>query len=262
MGIRLGVVLTLLVLAGCGDDGSSRTGRPTLDLDGTSWIATRVTENGADRPLVPGTSVRVEFSHGAIDVDTGCNNLGGDYTLTGDRLGFGQLTGTLMGCDQPRTEQEAWLRQTVLAAPLTATRAGDTLTLSRAGLEIVLTDRRIASPDAPLQGTAWQLDGISDGDAISSVPQGVRRPTLTIAQDGTVTLHTGCNSGGSTATVAGSTITLGPVVTTKMACADEAGQQTERSVLAVLDGSVTWSVREHTLTLTKGDHGLVYRVAP
>ena len=81
---------------------------------------------------------------------------------------------------------------------------------------------------------------------------------LTIEQDGTVVLHTGCNSGGGTATVADSTISFGPVVTTKMACADEAGRQTEAAVLAVIDGTVTWSITERSLTVTKGDRGLVF----
>jgi heat shock protein HslJ len=262
MGIRLGVVLTLLVLAGCGDDGGSgATGRTDLRLDGTSWIGTKITQDGADRPLVAGSTLRVDFSGRSISAVAGCNHLHGDYTLSGDRLEVGTLASTEMGCDQALMDQDAWLSGTVLAAPLTAKVDGHTLTLSRPGLEVVLTDRRIASPDVPLQGTAWQLDGIRDGDGVSSVPGGVRRPTLTIETDGTVVLHTGCNSGGSTATVDGSTIPFGPVITTKMACLDKAGQQTERAVLDVLDGSVTWSVTEQTLTLTKGNRGLVYRMA-
>jgi heat shock protein HslJ len=263
MGIRLGVALALLVLTGCGDRGAGgSTGRTDLHLDGTSWIATSVTEDGADRPLVAGSTLRVDFSDGSIAVNAGCNHLHGDYRLTGDRLAVGALASTEMGCDQPLMDQDAWLSRTVLATPLTATVSGDTLTLSRPGLELVLTDRRVASPDVPLQGTTWQLDGIREGDAISTVPAGVRRPTLTIEPDGTVVLHTGCNSGGGTATVHGSTITFGPVITTKMACADPAGRQTEVAVLAVLDGAVTWSISERSLRLTHGDRGLVYRAAP
>lgn len=263
MGIRLGVALTLLVLAGCGDSGGSDAGGTVPDLDGTSWIGTRATEGGADRPFVAGSTLRVEFSDGSISINAGCNGLGGSYRLSdGGRLSVGTLSGTMMACDQPLMDQDTWLSGTVFASPLTVQVDGDTLTLSRPGLELVLTDRRVASPDAPLQGTAWELDGIRTGDAVSSVPQGARRPTLAVAEDGTVRLHTGCNSGGGTATVAGDTITFGPLMTTKMACAEESGRETEAAVLAVLDGAVTWSITEHTLTLTKGDRGLVYRVAP
>lgn len=265
MGIRLGVVLAvpLLVLAACGDDGSTdggATGRTVPDLDGTSWVATGVTENGKPRALVPESELRVEFADGSISINAGCNGMGGDYTLSEEsELSTGSLAGTEMACDQPLMDQDAWLSGTVFAEPLLASVDGDTLTLSREGLELVLADRAVASPDALLEGTAWQLDAIRSGDTLSSVPAGGHIPTLSLASDGSVALHTGCNGGRSSATVSGSTITFGPVMTTKMACADPAGRQTEAAVLAVLDGAVEWSITDKTLTLTKGDHGLVYR---
>jgi heat shock protein HslJ len=267
MGIRLGVVLALpLLLTACGSEGggsgSGATGRTVPDLDGTSWIATTITENGAPRALAAGTELRVDFNEGNISVSGGCNGMGGNYSLSSEaELTAGPLAGTMMACDQPRMDQDAWLSGTVFAGPLTASVDGDTLTLSRSGLELVLTDRSVASPDAPLVDTSWQLDGLRSGDTVSSVPAGLT-PVLTIGAGGAVSLNTGCNSGRGTVTVTGETITFGPVMTTKMACADDAGRQTEAAVLAVLDGDVTWSITEKTLTLTKGDQGLVYRAAP
>lgn len=267
MGIRLGVVLALplLVLGGCGDGGDGTggtTGRTVPDLDGTSWIATRVTEAGKPRPLVPGSQLRVEFAGGTISINAGCNGMGGSYRLSADsELSTGTLMGTEMACDPPLMDQDTWISGTVFASPLLATVDGDTLTLSRDGLELVLADRARVSPDALLVGTAWQLDGIRSGDSVSSVPAGAEVPTLAVAEDGTVTLSTGCNHGRSTASVAGSTVTLGPVLTTKKACAEASGRQTEAAVLAVLDGEVTWSITEKTLTLTKGEQGLIYRAA-
>lgn len=267
MGIRLGMVLALplLLLAACGNGSTPAgpTGRTVPDLDGTSWIATGITEGGKLHALVPGSELRVDFKDGNISIKAGCNGLGGSYTLSPDaELGTGPLAGTMMACAQDLMDQDAWLSGTVFASPLSVAVDGDTLTLSRAGLELVLKDRAVVSPDALLEGTAWQLDGITSGQTVSSVPSGVHVPTLTLASDGTVTLHTGCNGGRSTATVEGSTITFTPAMTTKMACKDKAGRETERAVLAVLDGAVEWSITEKTLTLTKGDHGLVYRAVP
>ena len=266
MGIRLGVVLALplLLLTACGDDNapSGATGRTVPDLDGTSWIATGITEHGKSRALVPGSELRVDFTDGSISINAGCNGMGGSYTLSPDaEIGTGTLMGTEMACAQDLMDQDAWLSGTVFASPLSVAVEGKTLTLSREGLELVLTDRAAVSPDALLEGTPWQLDGIRTGESVSSVPVAAQVPTLTVASDGTVTLHTGCNGGRSTAAVEGATITFGPVMTTKMACADKAGRQTEASVLAVLDGAVEWSISEKTLTLTKGDQGLTYRAA-
>jgi heat shock protein HslJ len=267
MGIRLGVALALplLVLAGCGDSSDDATGAPgrtVPDLDGTSWIATTITEGGKPRALVPDSEIRVDFADGNISINAGCNGMGGNYSLSEEaELSTGTLVGTQMACDQPLMDQERWVSGTVFTKPLVASVDGNTLTLSREGLKVVLTDRAVASPDVLLDGTAWELDGIQSGDSVSSVPSGAHTPTLSIA-DGAVTLHTGCNGGRTTATVTGKTITFGPVTTTKMACANKAGRETEAAVLAVLDGAVEWSISEQTLTLTKGGRGLVYKAAP
>jgi heat shock protein HslJ len=45
-----------------------------------------------------------------------------------------------------------------------------------------------------------------------------------------------------------------------MAC-DEASMQVEGHVLAVLDGTATYSIEADVLTLTNGDTGLVLRAA-
>jgi heat shock protein HslJ len=213
--------------------------------------------------LVPGSQVRVEFTDGKVSIDAGCNKMSGSYTLSEEaELRTGGLAGTTMGCEQPLMDQDQWLSGTVFGGPLVASIDGDTLKLSREGLEVVFSDSGLVAPDALLEHTAWQLESVRAGDTVSSVPAGTTTPSFTLGPDGTVTLHTGCNGGHSTATVSDSTITFTPAVTTKMACSDKAGRQTEAAVLAVLDGAVQWSITEKTLMLTKGDQGLVYRAAP
>lgn len=266
--MRVGVALALpllLIAGGCGDGGSDSgpVGRSVPDLDGTSWIANSVTEQGQPHALVEGTQLRVEFKDGKISVNAGCNAMGGTYTLSDEaELRTGSLSSTAMGCEQPLMDQDQWISGTVFAKPLVASVRADTLMLSRDGLEVVLTDRALIAPNALLERTSWQLKGIRSGDSISSVPTVATVPTFTLAADGTVTLQTGCNPGTAMATVSGSTITFGPVTATKKACADRAGRETEAAVLAVLDGAVEWSITEKTLTLTKGDRGLIYQAAP
>jgi heat shock protein HslJ len=265
MGIRLAVVLVapLLVLAACGDSGTADVAaRSVPDLDATSWIVTSITENGSLRAVVPDSEIRVSFADGAISIEGGCNHLSGRYALSSDaQLTTESFAGTMMACAQPLMDQDTWLTGTAFAKPLLASVSGQALTLSRDGLEIVLGDRATLSPDVLLEGTAWQLDGIRSGESVSSLPAGLRVPTFTLASDGTVTIDTGCNSGRGTAHVSGSTITFGPIATTKRACADKAGRQIEAAVLAILSGEADWSITEKTLTITSGDRGLVYRAA-
>ena len=86
---------------------------------------------------------------------------------------------------------------------------------------------------------------------------------LTIAPDGRLTLHTGCNQGSGTVTFNGDgTFDVGPIATTKMACLDDAVSAVESSVLTTLSGTVAWSVDGATLTLTPtmvSDSGLRLR---
>ena len=100
MGIRRGIVLAaaMLLISSCGDDGDSdpqTTGRTVPDLDGTSWIASAITEAGRPRALVPGSELRVDFADGAVSINAGCNHLGGSYTLSEDaELATGPMEGT------------------------------------------------------------------------------------------------------------------------------------------------------------------------
>lgn len=265
MGIRLGVVLvvSLFVLSACGDSGKVDVGaRSVPDLDGTSWIATAITENGNPRAIVPGSELRVGFADGRINIDAGCNKMSGTYALSEKaELTTKSLTGTEMACAQALMDQDAWISGTAFAKPLIASVSGQALTLSRDGLELKLGDRATLSPDALLEGTNWQLNGIQTGETVASLAAGAHVPTMTIAGDGSMVLDTGCNTGRGTISVDGAKITFGPVITTRKACPDKAGRQTEAAVLAVLTGTADWMISESTLTITNGGRALIYRAA-
>ena len=112
--------------------------------------------------------------------------------------------------------------------------------------------------DTPLTGTAWTLDTLISNEAASSLPADVDPPTLEIAEDGTVTLFSGCNTGGGTAVIGEDTLELEPLRLTMMACEGEAGT-VEAAVLAVLDGTVEVAIDGKVLILTKGDNALGFR---
>jgi len=96
------------------------------------------------------------------------------------------------------------------------------------------------------------------GDAVSSMPDAAEA-RLEIAADGTVRVNTGCNQGSGSVTVGDGTLIFEPLATTQRACADDSAQQVEAAVLAVLDGETTYSITERSLTITKGQQGLMFR---
>ena len=164
---------------------------------------------------------------------------------------------TDMGCAAPLMAQDQWVADLLNGS--TITLDGTSLTLAKASIRVTLLDRVVADPDRPLLGTRWVLDGIISGDAVSSVPAGVTAAiTLTAGQ---VAVEAGCNSGNGTATVSGTTIAFGSIGLTRKACTPDV-MSVEQAVMAVLSGTVTYSIEAASLTLKAGSHGLMLRAAP
>lgn len=58
-------------------------------------------------PAAPDVDTSITFSEdGKLEGNVGCNGFGGDYTVEGDRITFGQLVSTLMFCEGPVGDQE------------------------------------------------------------------------------------------------------------------------------------------------------------
>jgi len=258
---RLGLVAVVAVCAlaaGCGeetgDDGGAGGDDVSL-LSGRTLVVTAVTNDGKPHPLVSGSQVRLTFDDKTMGITAGCNNLSGDYALDGDRLTVGPIGGTEMGCPAPLMDQDAWLAG-LFERPVTV--GGDPLTFRAGSVVLTVADREDVSPDAPLTGTRWRVDGLVSGDAVSSLPDGVDA-WLQIGDDGTVTANTGCNRGSGRVTTGEDTLTFEPLATTRRACADDAAQQVEKAVLAVLDGETTYDIEERSLSITNGQKGLTFR---
>ena len=184
------------------------------------------------------------------------DHIGGSYELVGGHLATGEMAMTDMGCATALMEQDTWLSGFVSGA--TVGLDGSTLTLRNGAVTMTLTDREVADPDRPLEGTRWVVDGIVSGDAVSSIPAGVAA-TLTIT-DGQLQVETGCNRGHATVRVAGATLTVGPLALTKMACGPNA-TAVERAIVTVLSGTVDVAIDADVLRLTSGREGLTLRAA-
>ena len=109
-------------------DSTAATPPHENDLLGSSWQLVSFGPVGATAPVVGETPITLEFGEdGQAGGHGGCNSYGGTYTVQDDSLQFGDITSTLIACeDQAVTEQE----QQYLEALRTASRfmlEGDTL---------------------------------------------------------------------------------------------------------------------------------------
>ncbi|WP_137724351.1 META domain-containing protein [Prescottella subtropica] len=255
-------LMSVAALTGCGSsDGSDATGTsettaatttasPADALWGRTFLSTSVTGTA----IPGGGPFEVAFpERDRIAMSAGCNRGVGSVDLSGGTVKAGPIATTMMACPGDVAAADTWMADVFAATPAW-TLTNDVLTLSSPGVTIELADKKTTDPDRPVIGTTWTVDTLISADAImSSQAIETAAATLTIGQDGQVSGSSGCNRFSGPVTVGDSTITFGPLASTKMACADEAVAEVERSVLHVLDGEVTYAVDGPTMRLTKAD---------
>jgi heat shock protein HslJ len=243
------LTLTGLTLAACGSDDTEATpegegGSPTAEeLDGRSFVSTDV--EGHD--LVEGSEINISFLADAMAVNAGCNSMNGGFQIDEGVLTAGPFAATMMACDEPLMDQDTWLNDFLTSLP-TIALDGPTLTLAGGDTTITLEELQ----PTELIDTTWTVTGVVSNQAVSTVPAG-SNASITIAPDGSVAVNSGCNTGSGTVEVTDETLTFGPIATTRRACADEAVNQLEASVLGVLQGEVTYEIEGDNLSLRSGD---------
>jgi len=128
-------LLTLLVISlaisACAAQESS------ISLIGT-WNLISFEPAASQIPPVADSGALITFNEdGTVEGNSGCNGFGGEYTVDGDQITFGQITSTLMLCEL-RMDQEAAVYQ-VLTGTATYRTEGNTLTLTNNDRVLVLT---------------------------------------------------------------------------------------------------------------------------
>lgn len=265
IGLVSGLVVVALVLAACGSDDDDDTSpatdpepapttpttptteAPAFDLDGREFLSVSV--DGYD--LVDDTTIRLNFDEGGLSANAGCNTLVGGYTIVDGRLSAPMLATTEMACEPDLMVQDRWLTDILSLEPIVELD-GDTLTMRGAGgATLEFLDRTVADPDRPVVGTRWVLDGIRDGDAVSTVPEGVIA-SITIDDDGNAVVEAGCNRGSAGVEITDDTMLFGPLALTRMMCEPDA-MDVEAIMAAVLDGEVRYTIEADRLMLDSAD---------
>jgi len=245
----LGLCAGLIILAACASSTSPKG--EASELTGSVWGLSLL----MDKAIIPSSSISAEFtSDGKVSGSSGCNQYSSTYTVTGSTIKITTpMAATLMACSQELMDQEsAYLK--ALGEAKTFSVAGDELTLSGADNKSLLVYK---SQSQDLSGTSWEVIGYNNGkQAITSVLAG-STITLDFASDGTLSGNSGCNSYNGSFTVTGKQITIGPLASTRMACADPAGVMEQESLyLAALGSAATYQIKDTGLELRTKDGAL------
>ena len=249
-------LLTLLLISLAVSACSAQNGGATSPSIIGAWQLVAYGPAEAPIPAVEGVEAGLTFNEdGTVTGTSGCNGLGGDYTVAGDQITFGEFVSTLMACDEPIMAQEEGAHK-VMTGTATYEIEGDRLTITNNAMVLVFTRATAGSeePSGSLIG-AWKLTSSGAGDVLSSALPDVEAG-LTFSEDGTVTGNSGCNEFGGSYTVEGDQITFNEIVSTLKLC-DAPWMEQEEAMQQVLTETATYRIDGNSLTLTNNDRVLV-----
>lgn len=246
-----GLAIAITALAGCSTTGggaNNAEGGTGGELTGNIWVLETFQQDGTRKEVPGDVTVDAKFDGASTTVagTAGCNQYSGPYTLSGADLTFGAIAATQMMCVGAGGDVEAaYLANLGLVKSYSATE--DTLTLHDADHNAILSYSAAAA--GTLDGVTWHATAINNGnEAVVSIAAGTD-PTAVYENAGTITGNGGCNAFNGPAVVDGSKVKIGPLASTKMACADEAATTQETAYLAALENATTFEVRSGHLEL-------------
>lgn len=79
-------------------------GECLLTLESNEWRLQSLTVSGQPQQVPDNVQITVRLERGQVQGNSGCNRLGGTYTLSGQHLVFGNLLSTKMYCDAAEWE--------------------------------------------------------------------------------------------------------------------------------------------------------------
>jgi heat shock protein HslJ len=215
-------------------------------VEGTTWTLTSDSKLGVDLGTV---DVTMRLENGTVAGSSGCNRFTGSYTLDGQSLTIKPgVASTMMACPDPQMAvEQAFLR--LLPTMTTAQVSGETLQLSDASGQPILVFQQVSGEQA-IAGD-WTVTAVRTANAVSSPVPGSEL-TLSFAS-GTASGYAGCNQFTGGYTLTGEDLTIGPLASTRRACADPAVSQQETDYLAALQATASFSATSQMLTLLAAD---------
>lgn len=101
-------------------------------LAGTTWTLVSYGDAANPTGAAAGVDTSLTFNKdGTVGGNMGCNGFGGDYSIKGETITFGNLISTMMACEEPRMSQET-TTFSVMNGEVAYAIDGSTLTLTAA----------------------------------------------------------------------------------------------------------------------------------
>ncbi len=192
-----------------------------VGLEGVLWKLESIAATNGLAPVLPDSQATARFIAGQVGGNASCNTFFGTYQLDGSSLTIEMGGSTMMACEPPELMQQEIAYLTVLGQTASYEITGDQLVLKDASGNALLRYTAFISP--PLVGTNWNVMTYNNGKGGLTTPLAGSEISLLLAEDGTVSGAAGCNRYSGGYQVDGNSITIGPLVTTRMMCNEPEG---------------------------------------
>lgn len=245
------VLIPILFSAGCiGNSPESAE----LQLNGTSWALTHYVSEGTSRHILDGTTITMLFSDdGRITGSAGCNHYFASYEIRGTKIAIGQAGATEMYCMGAGMMEQESSYLSLLHKAVWFTAGNTTLSFFDSKGTTILSFERIVPPSsAPFVGTTWTLDSFYTADAVSSVIDGITI-TAVFDNDGRVTGSAGCNDYFGSYTLAGNSLSIHSIGSTKMNCPGRGIMLQEQTYLASLSKAAGYTINGNRMILSDAE---------
>jgi heat shock protein HslJ len=206
---------------------------------------------------------------GSVGGNGGCNAYFGSYELDGDALSFSGIGSTEMYCEGASDLESAYFAN--LDAATAGFSTGGSLIMTGADGEPILEflpDESVAGPsdEAPIptdgiEGLGWQLESLVDPITGEQLPVPADVVVTIVLEDGTVAGNGGCNGYSADYQLDGTSLSFGPVLSTKMACPEPA-MGIENAFFAQLEHVASWHNDGGSVTLFVADGTELARLVP
>lgn len=231
-----------LALAGCSAIGAAQGGQ----LEGVTWRLSTYVADGASVTVPAAVGATATFADGQVSGSNGCNSFNGPYTASGSSLTVGPLASTLMACGPAQSAIEsAFMSAFQDAGSYTATDTQLTI-YDTSGAQVLVFEPQAA---ISLVGTPWDVVNYNNGKQATVGLEADSTITLAFGADGNVSGNATCNTYNGTYTADGDAVTVGPLATTRMACASDKLNAQEAQYLAALQNSATYDITNGMLTI-------------
>jgi heat shock protein HslJ/LysM repeat protein len=231
----------------------------TLELIGPVWRWDQTLMNNGDK-FVPNNpnNYTVQFMpDGTVAIQADCNRVGGTYTLDGSAITIELGPTTLVACP-PDSLGDQFVAN--LGAAAIYFFQGENLFID---LKFDSGTMQFSARSNVLAGTSWSVTGYFNGQSGVVSPIIGTELTATFGQDGNLTGSAGCNDYSTTYQVDGSTITIGPPISTLMECAEPEGvMEQELLYLTALGTAATYAFQGEFLEMRTAEGSLAVTFEP